>query len=89
MPSTRALQGKRKDRNVLLPTPGTKNWGVRMKTSVVIGIRNGVITPEEACIRYMLSIEELAEWEAGLNEYGTRHRFEREPDLWRAGRQRL
>jgi hypothetical protein len=70
MPSTRSRQGKRKRENIQLPAPGTMNWGVRRKASVVIGIRNGVITREEACKRYMLSIEELAEWEAGFNEYG-------------------
>jgi len=47
------------------------HWGVRRKASVVLGIRDGLITREQACRNYMLSIEELTSWEADFAKYGT------------------
>jgi hypothetical protein len=55
---------------VNLPPPATLRWGVRRKAAVVIGIRKGLITREDACKRYLLSTEELASWEADFAEYG-------------------
>jgi len=53
-----------------LPRPGRIRWGARRKAAVVIGIRTGLITREEASRRYLLSPEELASWEAALDEHG-------------------
>ena len=35
-----------------LPPPSTKRWVVRRKAAVVMAVRAGVITLEEACRRY-------------------------------------
>jgi hypothetical protein len=53
-----------------LPPPGTRAWGSRKKAAVVLGIRGGLITRDEAYAMYMLSPEELASWEAAFDQGG-------------------
>jgi hypothetical protein len=53
-----------------LPPPGTMRWGVRSKAAVVIAIRDGMLTLEEACERYALSTAEYFSWESGFNAHG-------------------
>ena len=44
--------------------PMAKRWSSRRKAAVVIAVRDGAITREEAYGRYLLSEVELAGWEA-------------------------
>lgn len=53
-----------------LPSADTQRWVIRRKAEVVAGVRAGLITLEEACKRYTLSIEEFLSWERMLDEYG-------------------
>jgi hypothetical protein len=53
-----------------LPPPGTTHWGSRRKAAVVLGIREGLITREEAYEMYRLSLEELAFWEEAFERGG-------------------
>ena len=53
-----------------LPPTGAMTWGVRRKAAVVKAIRVGAITRDEACARYLLSLEELAAWELGFDQAG-------------------
>ncbi|MCP5372613.1 MAG: DUF1153 domain-containing protein [Hyphomicrobiales bacterium] len=53
-----------------LPPPNTKRWVVRRKAEVVAGVRTGLISLEEACRRYKLSIDEFLSWERLLDEHG-------------------
>jgi hypothetical protein len=55
-----------------LPPPDTKRWVIRRKAEVVAGIRAGLITIEEACDRYTLSIEELLSWQRLIDNHGMR-----------------
>lgn len=55
-----------------LPPPDTKRWVIRRKAEVVAGIRAGLITIEEACERYTLSIEELLSWQRLIDKHGVR-----------------
>ena len=55
-----------------LPAPGTKAWGTRRKAAVVLGIRKGLITREQAYEMYQLSPEELASWEEAFKAGGHR-----------------
>ena len=59
-------------RNLLhgLPPAGTKRWVARRKAAVVVAVRNGSITLEEACRRYELSEEEFASWQRSFDTYG-------------------
>ena len=38
-----------------LPHSDTKRWVIRRKAEVVAAVRGGLLTPEEACSRYMLT----------------------------------
>lgn len=54
-----------------LPRPDTKRWVVRRKAAVVQGVRIGMISLAEACLRYDLSVEEFRGWEQAVEQYGT------------------
>jgi len=53
-----------------LPPPGTKRWVIRRKALVVAGVRAGLLTLEEACARYQLSIEEFLSWQRQIELHG-------------------
>lgn len=55
-----------------LPPPDTKRWVMRRKAEVVAGVRAGIITLEEACDRYKLSVEEFLSWQRLVDRYGMR-----------------
>ena len=55
-----------------LPPPDTQRWVISRKAEVVAGIRAGLITIEEACERYSLSIEELHCWQRLIDTHGLR-----------------
>jgi hypothetical protein len=56
--------------HLLLPAADTKRWSSRRKAAVLVAIRTGVLTREEACERYLISEEELALWEAAFDRNG-------------------
>jgi hypothetical protein len=39
-----------------LPGPGTKRWVIRRKAEVIAAVRGGLLSLEEACSRYMLTV---------------------------------
>ena len=53
-----------------LPPPDTKRWVVRRKAEVVAAVRSGIISLEEACSRYKLSIEEFLSWQRLIDSHG-------------------
>jgi hypothetical protein len=53
-----------------LPASNTKRWVVRRKAKVVAAVKGGLITLEEACRRYDLSIDEFLSWQRLLDEHG-------------------
>lgn len=53
-----------------LPPPDTKRWVIRRKAVVVAAVRSGVLTLEEACSRYKLSIEEFLSWQRLIDSHG-------------------
>ncbi len=55
-----------------LPPSDTKRWVIRRKAEVVAGVRAGLITIEEACDRYTLSIEEFLSWQRLIDSHGVR-----------------
>jgi hypothetical protein len=54
----------------ILPPPGTTRWTAWRKVAVVIGVRQGVLTADEARDRYDLSREELADWGEAFDRRG-------------------
>ena len=55
---------------VELPPPDTKRWVTRRKAVIVNAVRTGVISLEEACRRYELSIEEFLAWQRAIDTHG-------------------
>ncbi len=53
-----------------LPPSDTKRWVIRRKAEVVAGVRAGLITLEEACDRYSLSVDEFLSWQRRLEDHG-------------------
>ncbi len=55
-----------------LPSPETRRWVIRRKAEVVAGVRNGLISLEDACSRYKLSVEEFLSWQRLIEQHGMR-----------------
>ena len=55
-----------------LPPPNTKRWVIRRKAEVVAGVRLGLISLEEACRRYSLSLDEFLSWQRLIDRHGLR-----------------
>ncbi|MGF7150755.1 transposase [Sphingomonas zeicaulis] len=53
-----------------LPPPGTKRWVVRRKAEVVAAVAGGLLSVDEACDRYGLTIEEFAGWQRAVDRSG-------------------
>jgi hypothetical protein len=47
-----------------LPPPDTERWISPRKAIVVAAVRGGLLSIEEACARYRLSVEEYLFWQA-------------------------
>lgn len=53
-----------------LPPPSTKRWVIRRKAQVVVAVRTGLISLDDACQRYSLSIEEFLSWQRLIDRHG-------------------
>lgn len=53
-----------------LPAPGHSRWTIRRKAEVVAALKGGLLTIDEACERYSLTIEELALWQNSVDRSG-------------------
>ena len=53
-----------------LPPPNTRRWVVRRKAAVILAVRSGRITVEEALRRYQLTEEEYRSWERAFDAHG-------------------
>ena len=53
-----------------LPPPSTRRWVIRRKAEVVAAVRGGLLSLEEACARYTLSVDEFLNWQAAIDKHG-------------------
>lgn len=53
-----------------LPPPQTDRWVVRRKAEVVAAVSRGLLTIEQACDRYSLSVEEFTSWQRAIDRRG-------------------
>ena len=53
-----------------LPPPNTKRWVFRRKATIVRAVHQGVLSADEACKRYQLSIEEFETWQRLVEKHG-------------------
>ncbi|MCH9806610.1 MAG: DUF1153 domain-containing protein [Alphaproteobacteria bacterium] len=53
-----------------LPPSNTKRWVIRRKAEVVAAVRGGLLSIEEACDRYRLTVDELLSWQRSIEKHG-------------------
>jgi hypothetical protein len=53
-----------------LPPRNTARWVVRRKAEVVAAVDGGLLTIDEACQWYDLTLEEFASWQRGVERSG-------------------
>ena len=53
-----------------LPAPSTTRWVVRRKAEVVAAVNGGLMTVDEVCERYGLTVEEFATWQRAVDRSG-------------------
>lgn len=53
-----------------LPAPDTTRWVVRRKAEVVAAVNGGLLTVDEVCARYALTLEEFASWQRAIDRSG-------------------
>ena len=53
-----------------LPPQNTKRWVTRRKAEVVAAVRGGLLSLDDACKRYKLTIDEFMIWHRLINRYG-------------------
>ena len=53
-----------------LPAPATTRWVVRRKAEVVAAVAGGLLSVDEACKRYTLSLEEFTSWQRAVDRSG-------------------
>ena len=49
-----------------LPPPSTRRWVIRRKAEVVVAVRGDLLTLDDACRRYRLTVEEFAAWQRAV-----------------------
>ena len=47
-----------------------KRWVIRRKAEVVAAVRGGLLSLEEACSRYTLTVEEFLAWQYSIDRHG-------------------
>ncbi|MGE8143168.1 DUF1153 domain-containing protein [Novosphingobium sp. NPDC080210] len=53
-----------------LPPADTRRWVVRRKAEVVAAVNGGLLTVDEACEHYNLTLEEFAAWQRAVDRSG-------------------
>jgi transposase-like protein len=54
-----------------LPPAETARWTPRRKAEVVAAVSGGLLSADEACQRYSLSVEEFTSWRRAVHLSGT------------------
>ncbi len=55
-----------------LPPRDTVRWVTRRKAAVVMAVQGGLISLNDACTRYALSVEEFLSWQRMVERHGVR-----------------
>jgi hypothetical protein len=53
-----------------LPPRYTTRWVIRRKAELVAAVRGGLLTLEEACERYTLTVDEFLSWQRSIDRHG-------------------
>jgi transposase len=69
-----------------LPPADTKRWVIRRKAEVVAAVRGGLLTLDDACKRYSLSVEEFISWQQAIDSNGIQGLKVTKTQQYRGGR---
>ncbi|MGO8954735.1 MAG: DUF1153 domain-containing protein [Rhodomicrobium sp.] len=53
-----------------LPPTNTRRWVIARKAEVVAAVRGGLLSLEDACSRYELTIDEFLSWHRQIERHG-------------------
>ena len=53
-----------------LPPADTKRWVIRRKAEVVAAVRGGLLSIDEACAKYTLTVDEFLSWQRSIERHG-------------------
>jgi hypothetical protein len=53
-----------------LPDSNTKRWVTRRKAQIVAAVQGGLLSLEEACERYRLTMDEFLTWKQSVEAHG-------------------
>ena len=53
-----------------LPPPWSKRWSPQKKAAVVAAVRGRILTVDEVCEQYEVSVEEYLAWQHGIDLFG-------------------
>jgi hypothetical protein len=53
-----------------LPSPRTRRWVIRRKAEVVVAVHGGLLSLDEACRRYDLTLDEFESWQHAIESHG-------------------
>ena len=53
-----------------LPPANTRRWVIRRKAEVVAAVRGGLLSLDDACKRYKLTIDEFLSWQRLIERHG-------------------
>jgi hypothetical protein len=53
-----------------LPPSNTRRWVIRRKAEVVAAVRGGLLSIDEACRRYTLTVDEFLSWQHAIDKHG-------------------
>ena len=53
-----------------LPAPSTDRWVIRGKAEVLAAVHGGLVSLEDVCRRYMLTVEEFLSWQYSIDRHG-------------------
>ena len=55
-----------------LPPSNTRRWVIRRKAMVVNAVQSGLLSVDDACNKYNLSMEEFLSWQKTMEKHGSR-----------------
>lgn len=53
-----------------LPPANTRRWVIRRKAEVVAAVRGGLLSLDDACKRYRLTVDEFLSWQRSIDKHG-------------------
>ena len=53
-----------------LPADDTRRWVASRKAKVVAAVRGGLLSLDEACERYRLTVDEFLNWQQSIDRHG-------------------